>query len=331
MKSILLFLVLPVFTHSGWAQQATPTPLPPQEDIIGMQAIQKKLNSPFAAFIYVNDCNQMIHLNCGGDDTWYTLGVQARAGIPLKKAGVFMEAFAKSDLYTQTVGHDYVENGRNITQEIFTEIDEFGVSIRPYKVPKDFFLSVDVTGGVVNKKEPIPYMALWIQAGSDGRGGFHQLIHNQGKDNISRDDMKMFFSLKPRINKIIVLIDNEKKPFYAYLSVGPDLSTNKAMNTLNGNIQFSLPIIGHSRYFTVEFIVGGGAECSLHQTGLSVMPNLGFDLTLFKRAVISAYTVFPNGTSNDKLYDVAPDANYEPLLRATLKYKFEDKKNPYSK
>ena len=76
----------------------------------------------------------------------------------------------QTDLYTKKTGERFYENGRLIVAELFTEISTFDIFVTRFIKEKQWAFQFGGGIGLINKKKAIPFGALWLQGGMDGKG-----------------------------------------------------------------------------------------------------------------------------------------------------------------
>lgn len=232
----------------------------------------------------LNDVNPI--LNQKSDDFGYTLGVIAYYRFIKPDNNTFYEFALESHLYTKRASPGYInQDGRKIDPQYFTEISNFNFTVNKYVEKSNFFIDLKTYVGIYNKKKAIFGGALFLQGGWDGKGGYHALLkHNPGEDNIATGGQSLLFYIEPGlkkyfIGKVFKKFDNAFLVIHANVKLGFPVQGMSA----SINVNSELPILQFKskehNIFKLTFLYRH--ELSLHREGLSYIPELGIQASLF--------------------------------------------------
>ncbi len=287
------------------------------------KTIYRKLNESSFAIVYINDCNQLLFQEpCQSNDTWYTLGLKLESAFKLPRQNLFVQAQMSSDLYTEKISDRIESEAGSLKKEIFTEINQMGFNIRPLNINNSFYPELGMSAGVINRDHALQYLALAIQSGLDGKGGYHQLVGQEPKINVSRQDFIKFLTLSPKINKIVVFYDHERRPIWMNFSLWADLSTHSSLNTLNHSLDISIPILARKNFLGSEIDLKLGEKTQFTNSGVAFTPGVSLETSFFNRLKIKAKTEVPLGAPNNfDLTKVKYDDKTEPLMNIKIMWR----------
>ncbi len=198
----------------------------------------------------------------------------------------------RTDLFTEEAGETFYENGRDILPEYFTEISALDFSVVKFFSNNRWAFQMSSGVGLLNKKESIPGLGLWIQGGSDGRGGMHKLFDkingNSGQSNISRDELSAFVYFSPAISHFFyVPVKSQKIPHMLVTELGVNLCTNFDALWIywenNGRLHlFQKTVFGT---IPIRFDLLGNGDFQFHKNGIKLNARIGAEMSFGKIAI----------------------------------------------
>jgi hypothetical protein len=237
----------------------------------------------YAKITLLNDANPV--LNQTSRDYGHTLGVVAEYSFSKPENRTFYEFAVESNLYTDRVNQGYYNNvGRKINPQYFTEISSFNFTLNRYLRDKRTFLNLKTYLGVYNRKKPIPGMALFLQGGSDGKGGYHGLLKdNAGQDNIPTGKQSLLLFLEPSLKKyfignIFTKNDNAFLKIHSGVKLGFPFEGMNAFININSELPVIQIVSKNTNIFKLTLTYQH--ELTLHRDGILYKPELGAEASL---------------------------------------------------
>jgi hypothetical protein len=257
------------------------------------------------------------------NDEGYTLGVDFFNRIKIKNSSNYYDIELKSDLYTKYKRDLMYEIGnRKIYPQYFVEISilnfQYQYFIQKYKC----FLSLGGGLGINNKNEPLWGLALYLQGGKDGKGGYHALINNQGEDNLPTGNIEPLFFISPSVIKYISIESEnliKNKP-YLELQTGFRLGTKQIGSNIFLNTKLDIPIVQFNYKRNNLFLLSLILQNNLiyHQDGFLLLPEFGSEVQLsFITVGFTSIFIIGNQNVSVEKYD-----DNETLMRGYIKINF---------
>ena len=283
--------------------------------------INKNVLGSFYKFTMVNDYNPA--LKQMSNDEGYTLGVFHEVRIQQPKIPRFFDIALISDLYTYYSEESYEDNGRRIDPQEFTEISALKVSYNKYIAKKRLFLSLETGFGLRNKKQAIKGLALFMQGGIDGRGGYHGLLEGHvGQDNIRTGDTKPFVFIAPSVIKHFMLTRYKINKDQAYIQTqaGFSLGTSQIKSKIFVAYNSELPILqlNIAKYRAFKTSIRARGEFLLHSDGFQYKPEIGVEVSIlfFTIGYTSIFYIGQHQKSIINYYD------NESSMRGYIRFRF---------
>ncbi|WP_163323285.1 DUF3016 domain-containing protein [Draconibacterium mangrovi] len=271
MKSIVFIIVILLFANTCFSQSS----------LNGNESYFEK------SHILVQHINDIDLLFSGkSNDVAFTSSFLVKAFFNQKTEKQRLLSFGiRTDLYTKRqYSQRFDENGRYYRGESFTEISTAEFSWVKFLTNN---LAIQLSGGpgILNKKKPIPGLALWIQGGKDGAGGIHKIIDSFGKQHgqiiEGRDVLTHFLYFNPAVIYYLNLFPKSGYTPHTLVSeLGVNLCDEFAgnwiffENDLNLHL-FRFPL--SKRLFSVDLT--GAGDFRLHRAGLKTDIRLGTEIS----------------------------------------------------
>ena len=198
-----------------------------------------------------------------------------------------------STLYSSPNLWDFYENDRLIKAHYFTEISQIFGSIQNIDRDKNLTYKLETGLGLLNKDKAVKGLMLWLQGGTDGKGGYHGLIGNEAQLNLSRDIFSPFFYLAPSINKYFYLPSKRLgKPNVFRTELGINLCSNfDAFNIfLRNDFKYNIFRTNFFEKFPIISELTGQADLIYHADGLKFNP--GFGIEIYLKNFVMGYSKF---------------------------------------
>ncbi|MCK3685223.1 hypothetical protein [Maribellus sp. YY47] len=262
----------------------------------------------------------------GSDDMAFTSSFLLKGFINQKESRNRLLSFGiRSDLYTKRVWDNYYFDytGRLHVSEYFTEISTAEVSMVKF-FKRNFGLQLAGGVGLLNKKKAIPGLALWIQGGSDGAGGFHKILDNMGKQhgqiNVGRDTLTAFVVFSPSVAYYLNVFTRQGRAPHTLVSeIGLNVCTKRNGNWAYFNNDLSLHMLRFqllNRLFMMNLT--GAGDFRLHRAGLKLDARIGTELS-YGRVSFGYEITKQYGKENIDWVDYTDDENlYKLYLKVRL-------------
>jgi hypothetical protein len=269
----LIFLIIGLLSNPVFSQKQEECYISKYNDVFDKNA----------KITMLNDVNPI--LNQKSDDFGYTLGVIGSYRFVKPEKNSFYEFELESHLYTKPAFSSYInQDGRRIYSQYFTEISSFNFTINQYLEKSSFFIDLKTYVGIYNKKKAILGGGLFLQGGSDGKGGYHALLENNpGQDNISLGGQSILFYIEPGLKKYFIAKVFSKND-NAFLEIHPNIKLGFPIQGISAsvNVNSELPIM---QFISKENNIFKLTLCyrhklSMHRDGLSYIPELGVQASL---------------------------------------------------
>ena len=228
---------------------------------------------------------------------------------------IFNFAFI-SNLYTDRAAHSYINDaGEMIKPQYFTEISGFIGSMRFWNSDPSVIYGMEMTGGITNRKKPIPGLMLWLQSGEDGRGGYHGMYNSTIYENVSREDIKPFFSISPSITKILSFEGRKNRSAYLGIETGISLGSQLSASNIHMLITGQWTFLSFGKK-ALELKLLGQSNNILHTNGYRTSQEIGMEL---KTGLLASgfSTIYPFGKENIQWVDFEDN---ERLMRLYIKF-----------
>lgn len=280
---------------------------------------------------HINDINLLIP-GSGSDDRAFTNSFMLKAFFNQKEhKNRLLSVGIRSDLYTRYAGnHHFDEDNRYFPYEYFTEISSIEFSLVKFS-KKNFAFQWAGGVGMLNKEKPITGLALWIQGGNDGAGGFHKLLHDLGKQhgqiNVPRDKMSPFVYVSPAIGYLAKYFHGNKMLPSTFMSeIGVNLCSNFDANWLylENDLRFHLLQFPLSERPFLFDIIGAG-DFRLHRAGTKLDARLGAEIS-WGRVAFGYELTKQYGEENVDWVDFVDD---DDLYRIYFKVRFKKQRKSY--
>jgi len=313
-KLFFLYLFIPTFFSFSQKIQIT--------DDLNYSTIHKNINHSFLKMEMMNDFNPIFNRRPSDDN--FTLGESIFLRINNISATNYLDLSFKSNLYTDyQKDKNYMLGNRLIQPQYFVEISQFSVHYQ-YFLPKyKFFISIGGGVGINNKDKAIEGLALFMQGGKDGKGGYHALLNNNpGQDNISSGNIETLYFISPSLIKNIDIncCNNFKNKPFLQLQTGFTLGNKEIGSNLFFNTKMNLPLVqfiqNERNIFLLSLILQN--EILYHSDGLQLSPEFGLE-TQLSFLTVGFASIFNLGNQNISLYKYVENV---PLMRVYLKFNF---------
>lgn len=253
-------------------------------DSIDYLSHHKNIIHPYFQIGMVNDYNPLFNKHC--DDDGYTLGLYLNARIRKKNSVNYLMVEYKSDLYTKYLKDDKIIIGpRTYYPQYFTEISSLSFHYQYFIEKYSCFFSLGFGAGINNPKEAIWGLALYVQGGKDGKGGYHSILENHpGSINISTDEIKPIIFVSPAIIKhfSILSYNTKKSKPYLELQTGTRLATKIIGSDIFLKAKLDAPVLqiyyNTFNLFMLSVILNN--ELTYSRDGFLTLPELGTEVRL---------------------------------------------------
>ncbi len=280
------------------------------------------INHSFCRVEMINDYNPIFTPRTNDDG--YTLGMSVFTRIKNKNSPNFFDLQLRSDLYTQYLwSNAYQLGSRSIIPQNFVEISYLNFQYQYYLKDYKCYLSLGGGFGINNKKTAIFPLSLYLQGGIDGKGGYHELIHNNhGEDNVLTGGIEPLFFISPSVIKQF-LIESENstlnKPNIE-LQSGFRLGNYQIGNSVFFKTKVDIPLVQliykQSNLLLLSLLIRN--ELSYTQDGISDLPEFGSELEL-SFLTVGFTSIFNLGKQNISTIKYADN---ETLMRLYLQINF---------
>ncbi|GAA4848282.1 hypothetical protein [Algivirga pacifica] len=231
------------------------------------------------------------------NDQGYTVGLAHEIRVFNPKDNSVYEMSLTSDLYTEFTYDTYNIDNRRIEPQKFTEINKIELSYSQYIPEHQLFFSIATGIGMRNKERAVPGMALFMQGGYNGQGGYHRFIEQYGFDYIPTGGVKPFVFVAPSLTKhYIYQQDNQNNdPFHVSINGGIHLGSSQIQSNLFASFNSELPVVQFDLYGVdvFKFSIRSNAALMLHQEGFLFNPEVGTEVSLFflKAGYVSTFNI----------------------------------------
>nr|WP_321357796.1 hypothetical protein [uncultured Draconibacterium sp.] len=316
-KSIVFIIVVLLFAKTCFSQSS-------------LNGNESYFEKNFFLVQHINDLNLLFPGN--SNDVAFTSSFLLKAFINQKADKQRLLSFGvRSDLYTKRqYSQRFDENGRYYRGESFTEISTAEFSWVKF-LGKNVAVQLSGGPGILNKKEPITGLALWIQGGSDGTGGIHKIIDSFGKQHgqiiEGRDTLSAFLSFNPAISTYLNIFPKSGYTPHTLVSeLGVNLNTELAGNWifLENDLTvhlFRFPLT--KRLFSVDLT--GAGDFRLHRSGLKTDARVGTEIS-WGRVTFGYELTKQFGKENIDWVDYYDD---DDLYRIYFKIRLKKQKGQY--
>ncbi|WP_157470818.1 hypothetical protein [Draconibacterium orientale] len=317
LKSIVIIIVLLMFANTCFSQSS----------LNGNESYFEK------SHILIQHINDIDLLFSGkSNDVAFTSSFLIKAFINQKTEKKRLLSFGiRTDLYTQReYSQRFDENGRYYRGESFVEISAVEFSWVKFLSNN---LAIQLSGGpgILNKKKPIPGLALWIQGGNDGAGGIHKIIDSFGKQHgqiiEGRDVLTHFMYFNPAVSYYLnVFPKSGYTPHTLVSEIGVNLSDQFAGNWFFFENDLTLHLFRFplsQRLFS--FDLTGAGDFRLHRSGVKSDIRVGTAIS-WGRATFGYELTKQYGKANVEWVDYYDD---DDLYRIYFRVRLEKQKGNY--
>lgn len=291
-------------------------------DSIDYKTIHKNINHQFFKIEMMNDFNPFFNSHPTDDN--YTLGESIFLRLKKKLSPDYLDVAIKSDLYTDyQKDKNYMNGIRLIQPQYFIEISYTSIYYQHFIPKYKCFISVGGGIGVNNKKKSIGGLALYMQGGKDGKGGYHGLLNNNpGQDNLPSGNIDPLFFFSPSVTKYYSInsLNNLKNKPYLKLQTGIRIGNKQIGSNAFLHTKADLPIVQfihkQSNIFLLTLILQN--DITYHNNGFLLTPEFGLE-NQFYFLTLGFTSIFNIGKQNISIYKYVDNV---PLMRLYLNLNF---------